>query len=188
MNAELVTRKCALESSVAAKEKQIESLQDKVKELETQQQQIPVVQPRPSTSSQLQQDNSKQMLSSKSQSAGRQVYQRASTGQMNSRDEQSIVSPKLVEKASIVTENKDLRDEVDLSQSYQSANIQQIVQQNQNRPRSRPSDKHPVKRGNSSSSQNRTNSVKPTTIADIAKEAALLDDSEDEDGIEEYEP
>ena len=43
---------------------------------------------------------------------------------MNSRDEQSIVSPKLVEKVSIVTENKDLRDEVDLSQSYQSANIQ----------------------------------------------------------------
>ena len=48
------------------------------------------------------------------------------------------------------------------------------------RPRSRPSDKHPIKRGNSSSSNQ--------TKTEIAKVGQALDESADEDGEEEYEP
>ena len=57
------------------------------------------------------------------------------------------------------------------------------------RPRSRPSDKHPVKRGNSSSSNQNQNMAGGQEIkkADVNL-ASKIDDSGDEDGEEEYEP
>lgn len=57
------------------------------------------------------------------------------------------------------------------------------------RPRSRPSDKHPVKRGNSSSSNQNQNIAGGQEIkkADVNL-ASKIDDSGDEDGEEEYEP
>ena len=66
--------------------------------------------------------------------------------------------------------------QTDLNASQKSDSLQQTM----SRPRSRPSDKHPIKRGNSSSSnQNKT---------EIAKVGLALDESADEDGEEEYEP
>ena len=54
------------------------------------------------------------------------------------------------------------------------------------RPRSRPSDKHPVKRGNSSSS-NQNMATQEIKKADVNL-ASKIEDSGDEDGEEEYEP
>ena len=67
----------------------------------------------------------------------------------------------------------------------------------QQRPRSRPSDKHPVKRGNSSSSQNNNNNNNGNNMTHESKKLEstiegkvnqnIVDES-DEDGEEEYEP
>ena len=72
---------------------------------------------------------------------------------------------------------------VDVTQSSGSVPQQTTAQ----RPRSRPSDKQPVKRGNSSSSQqNQNNKTGESKKLDEAKNKMLADS--DEDGDEEYEP
>ena len=80
-----------------------------------------------------------------------------------------------------------IKKEVDLSASQRSG-VMSSTQPVQ-RPRSRPSDKHPVKRGNSSSSTQQQK--QPTTEfreQDAAAKAIVDSSEDDENAEEEYEP
>ena len=71
-------------------------------------------------------------------------------------------------------------EQVDLNASHKSNSLQGSM----NRPRSRPSDKQPIKRGNSSSS----NQNKTQEKTEIAKVNQALDESDGDGSGEEYEP
>jgi len=105
-----------------------------------------------------------------------------------SRTAKAVVDPSPQQQTEIVKHSANIKSE--LSDNQDSAKASEEPKSGQ-RPRSRPSDKHPIKRGNSSSSQNNNNLTHDSKKLEQTQDAVVgnnLVDESDEEGEEEYEP
>ena len=105
-----------------------------------------------------------------------------------SRTAKAVVDTSPQQQTEIVKHSANIKSE--LSDNQDSAKASEEPKSGQ-RPRSRPSDKHPIKRGNSSSSQNNNNLTHDSKKLEQTQDAVVgnnLVDESDEEGEEEYEP
>ena len=126
-----------------------------------------------------------------SETSKKQKPQPTQTAMIDSREEQRKAEDSRDQSASLtITKTEQAQETAKIKQEdeisiSQRSNPARTVSSG-TRPRSRPSDKQPAKRGNSSSSQQNNTSANERT--QLAKENGNLVDENDEDGDEDYEP